>query len=145
MCIHVLFCVVCVCMRACVCVYVCVRVCLFVCVCVCRVCVCVCVCVEYVCVCVCSCVFVYVCVCVCVCVRVHVTADFRGQFCVFNPLNRGHAKSGDVPGCFYHSNQLLITFWTCLIYSMHILKKSPQVHLKIIVYIGRRKRPRLAD
>ena len=23
-----------------------------------------------------------VCVCVCVCVRAHVTADFRGQFCV---------------------------------------------------------------
>ena len=59
--------------------------------------------------------------------------------------NREHPKSGDVPGCFYHSNQLLIIFWTCLIYSMHILKKSPQVQLKVIVYIGRRKRPRLAD
>ena len=60
--IHVVFDVVCVCVRVCVCVYMCVSVCLCASVCVC---VCVCMCVS-----VCLCANVCVCVCVCVCVRI---------------------------------------------------------------------------
>ena len=66
--------------------------------------------------------------CVCVCARAHVTAIFRGQFCVFNPPTGDIRKVGTSPVDITIANQLLITFWTCLIYSMHILKKSPQVH-----------------
>ena len=75
-----------------------------------------------------SCILEYIfqnvmCVCMCVCVCGLVRTYIRGQFCVFNHLTVG--TSGDVPGCFYKSNQLLITFWTCLIYSMHIFKIEP--------------------
>ena len=64
------------------------------------VCVCVCVCPRgmWVCVvwCVCEgCVCVGVCVCVCVCA--HVTADFRGQFSVFNPPTGDIRKVGTSP------------------------------------------------
>ena len=48
----------------------------------------------FVCLCVC------VCVCVCVCMRAHVTADFRGQFCVFNPLTGDIRKVGTSPVVF---------------------------------------------
>ena len=62
------------------------------------------------------------CVCVCGLVRTYI----RGQFCVCNPRT-GPQTSGDVPGPYNHANQLLINFWTCLIYSMHILKKNEPV------------------
>ena len=87
-------------------------------------------------VCLCVCVFVCVCVCVCGLVRTYI----RGQFCVFNHL------TGDVPGPYNHANQLLINFWTCLIYSMHILKIEPvRSKRKEKLCIGGRTRPRLAD
>ena len=41
---------------------------------------------------------VYVCALVCVCA--HVTADFRGQFCVFNPLTGDIRKVGTSPVVF---------------------------------------------
>ena len=51
-------------------------------------------------VCVCVCARVCVCVCVCVCVRTHVTADSRGQFCVFNPLTGDIRIVGTSPVVF---------------------------------------------
>ena len=42
-------------------------------------------------------VHVCMCVCVCVCVHAHVTAVFRGQFCVFNPPTGDIRKVGTSP------------------------------------------------
>ena len=40
------------------------------------------------------------CVCVCVCACAHVTADIRGQFCLFNPLTGDIRKVGTFPRLF---------------------------------------------
>ena len=95
-----------------------------------------------VCVCVCAC-----CVCVCVCARARMyNCRLPGTTLCFNPPTGDIPKSGDVPGRYNHANQLLITFWTCLMYSMHILKKEPAGPLKShCVCIGRRKRSRRAS
>ena len=72
-------------------------------------------------------IFVVSFLCVYVCVCAHVTAEFRDNF-VFLTHQQGTSDKWDVPGRYNHANQLLITFWTCLIYSMHTLKKSPQAN-----------------
>ena len=44
---------------------------------------------------------------------------------IFNTLTGDILQVGTVPGYFYHTNQPLITFWTCLIIFTAYSKKEP--------------------